>query len=451
MTVSRNTLAHIRYGYGLRPDSPKIEGAGALIAQLQNVGPKAQLASLDDRRSAFAQFRVATMQAQRKEITQEDLRDVRRDLDALLTTDFIETLICQVTSHTGFTERLASFWADHFTVSARGRRLSLLRGAFVEDAIRPHLAGSFSEMLIASTFHPAMVLYLDQTNSIGPNSPVGRRQGKGLNENLAREILELHTLGVGGGYDQTDVREFAELLTGLRLEREGVTFGLRFAEPGPETVLDVEYGDGDRKTGFDTIKAALRDIAKRPETARHIATKLVTHFVDDTPDPALIAHVSEAFLETEGDLTATYTALLNHPSAWVPELRKVKQPQDYVASALRAFGFNADVLRELAPKDVRQGIVRSMIAMGQYPFRPAGPDGWPEDAAAWITPATLSARIEWATALARTYGQDIDPRQFLKTALADASSQNTQFLVAGSESKWEGVALALASPEFNRR
>ncbi len=294
-----------------------------------------------------------------------------------------------------------------------------------------------------------MLVYLDQNSSIGPNSMAGLDRGQGLNENLAREILELHTLGVGSGYGQADVTEFAELLTGIRLTKDGMRFMPRFAEPGAEMVLGVLYGS--KNGSLAAVDAALRDIALRPETARHLAHKLAVHFVQDTPDEDLVEHITQAYLASDGDLRTTYGAFLEHPGAWVEALRKVKQPRDYVVSSLRAFGFEADFLRGLDRKEIRSGILNPLSSMGQTPNRPSGPDGWPEEAAAWITPATLSARIEWAMELARRFGQDLDPRVFLEGALGDAASENTSFLVAGSEAKWEGVALALASPEFNRR
>jgi len=268
-------------------------------------------------------------------------------------------------------------------------------------------------MLVASTLHPGMLVYLDQTVSVGPNSRVGKARGGGLN-------------------------------TG-----EGMNFFPRYAEPGPKTVLGVSYG-GDEGDLAD-IEAALQDIARRPETARHLARKLAVHFVQDEPEEGLVDHIAGAYLASGGDLMATYGALLEHGDAWVPELRKVKQPKDYVVTSLRALGFGGTFLMDLTAKELRQGIANPMTSMGQVPNRPSRPDGWPEEASAWITPATLSARIEWAGELARKFGQDRDPREFLDVALADAASDNTSFLVAGAESKWEGVALVLASPEFNRR
>ncbi len=182
-----------------------------------------------------------------------------------------------IASRTGFRERLVAFWTDHFTVAANGPVLSALVPDLVENAIRPHVGGRFGDMLEAVTLHPAMLIYLNQVQSAGPNSVAGKRRGKGLNENLAREVLELHTLGVGAGYTQDDVRQLAELLTGLSVDKSGFTFRSRIAEPGAEVVLGKRYGGGEASLG--DIRAVLADIAVHPDTARHLARKLIVHFV----------------------------------------------------------------------------------------------------------------------------------------------------------------------------
>lgn len=449
MAISTNTLAHIRFGFGFRPDSQSIGGPQDLLGQVERTSAAEFTQDAVARRALLERYRVASRKERKGELPKADVKAINQDISRLIVKDFRRVLSNQVTSPAGFAERLVAFWADHFTVSARGRLLSLLRAAFVEEAVRPNIGGSFGDMLVASTLHPGMLVYLDQNSSIGPNSMAGLDRNKGLNENLAREILELHTLGVGSGYSQVDVTQFAELLTGIRFTKHGVQFMPRFAEPGAETVLGVSYGS--KSGSLADVEEALRDIALRPETARHLARKLVVHFVDDMPNEKLVEHIAQAYLSSGGDLMETYGALLEHPAAWAEELRKVKQPRDYVVSSLRAFGFDAGFIADLTEKEIRNGIYHPLSSMGQVPNRPSGPDGWPEEASAWITPATLSARIQWSVELARKFGQDLDPRAFLKGALSDAASQNTSFLVAGSEAKWEGVTLVLASPEFNRR
>lgn len=352
----------------------------------------------------------------------------------------------------GFRERLALFWADHFTVSVPGASQRELPMALMTDAIRPNLTGSFAALLTAVETHPSMLIYLDQRVSVGPGSTVGKRRGRGLNENLAREMLELHTLGVGAGYSQTDVRQLAELLTGMGVQ-PGVGFRFRrqWAEPGDETVLGTSYPE-DPADGMTPIRAVLDDLAVRPETARHLARKLAVHFVADDPDPALVASIGAAWLESGGDLMVVYRALLTHPAAWRPLGAKARPPMELVAGGLRALGLTGAQVMALDDRQMRRLVIEPMAPMGQ-PFQsPRGPDGWPELASDWITPQGLAARIRWAMeAPARLVPELPDPRGFLSAALADAAGDELIRATAGAENRADGVGLVLASPAFNRR
>lgn len=449
MEISQETLAHIRFGYGLSRGAPSDLDAARLLAQVDGADPVAVGPGIEARIAQLAAYGDMRRAAKTGNAKDAEVKEMRKGLRLLAARDFRDALKRAVLSPNGFRERLVAFWADHFTVAAKNQRLAAVVMAFRDEAIRPHIGGKFADMLIAASTHPAMLSYLDQGSSIGPNSPIGRRRGKGLNENLAREILELHTMGVGSGYSQNDVREFAELLTGLHVTRDGFAFNARMAEPGPEAVLGRSYGA--QKGRLRDIHAALRDLAVRPETAIHLARKLAVHFIADEPDKALVADLAAAYRDSDGDLSTLYRALLEHPAAWEPKLRKVKQPWDFVVSSLRALGIGAADLDALSPRDLNKGIAEPMMAMGQPPFRAPGPDGWPEDAESWVTPATLAARIEWATAIARHHGTDLDPRAFLNTTLADAAPETLHFAAGGAESKWEGVAIVLASATFNRR
>ena len=349
----------------------------------------------------------------------------------------------------GFRERLVAFWADHFTVVAKTKVESMLPYALVEDAIRPHITGRFSDLLIAVTLHPAMLNYLDQSQSVGPNSFQGKRQVKGLNENLAREVMELHSLGVGAGYGQDDVRQMAELLTGVTYDpRLGTRFEPRRAEPGPETVLGVTY-DG---AGMDPVRAALGDLGRKPETAAHIARKLAVHFVSDTPDAGLVAALQAAFVATDGDLTAVYTALLQHPAAGTDRAEKIRQPVDFIVASLRALGLGGADLMAMKRNVWRSKILGGMADMGQAWKRPKGPDGWPEDADAWISPQLLATRITWVMQVPAILVPKLpDPVALLQSCLADRASDALIWAVSRAENIREGVGLVLASAEFNRR
>lgn len=352
----------------------------------------------------------------------------------------------------GLRERLAFFWGDHFT--ARGK-VSIMRRAtspYVESAIRPHVAGYFADMLKAVTAQPAFLQYLDQKTSTGPNSPEGLRAKKssGLNENLARELLELHTLGVEAAYSQQDVTELAELLTGLTYDQQGV-FGFRadYAEPGAETVLGKSYGGSGAATLAD-VHAALADLAQHPATARHLARKMAVHFISDTPDPALVAAMEARYRDTGGHLGEMTRAMLEHPAAWAPEFLNVKQPIDFIGSALRAL----DVPKELAVmNDWRQ--VRSRFAiplrlMGQTWEEPLGPDGWAEQDAEWITPQRFAARVDWAMNAPQGFGDLPDPRALVTDALGNRAPEALVFAANAAEDRRTGVGLILASPAFQR-
>ncbi|WP_456237878.1 DUF1800 domain-containing protein [Mangrovicoccus ximenensis] len=301
----------------------------------------------------------------------------------------------------GFRERLVLFWADHFAAAGRGVFLRHRVDTFVEDAIRPHVAGRFADLLKAAALHPVMLQYLNQNSSVGPGSRLAEnRPGRrfGLNENLGRELLELHTLGVGGQYGQQDVREMAELLAGLNITGEmEMVFQPNRAEPGAEHVLG--FSSSPRRDRLQDILNALDYLALHPDTAAHLSRKLAVHFVSDTPGEDLVAAMAARYRDSGGDLMQVYEAMLSHPAAWAPELAKVKRPVDYVTSGLRALGADPQALPAAAketPRQILRDLMHPMWFMGQRWGEPDGPNGWPEEGAAWITANALSERTKWA-------------------------------------------------------
>ncbi|WP_342588749.1 DUF1800 domain-containing protein [Roseovarius aestuariivivens] len=362
-----------------------------------------------------------------------------------------QTLCRRVFAEDGFRERLTFFWADHFTARDTKQRTRNGFLPYVEDSIRPHVIGRFADMLKAVITHPVMLEYLDQAYSIGPNSKVAQRRGRndGMNENLARELLELHLLGVEGPYTQTDVRQLAELLTGLRFGlKQGFHFQSDFAEPGPVTILGHRYGD--ETPALSHIIEAMEDLARHPATARHIGRKLAIHFLGDAPDNDLVAELAARFLETDGDLPAVYEVLLNHPASWYPGPGNVKQPVDFIGSALRALDL---VPRHVPkkPRDLNQVAFGPLRLMGQAWGKPLGPDGWPEDDSAWITPQRMAARIHWAMRAPFLLRRVLpDPRAFLRVALGDTAPKDLIFAASAAETRPEGIGIILASPQFQR-
>lgn len=360
-----------------------------------------------------------------------------------------DTVLRRVNTSTGFRERLAFFWADHFTARGKSNVVRFATSPYIEEAIRPNLAGRFEDLLIASVTHPLMLHYLDQAQSVGPNSKLGKRRGRGLNENLAREVMELHTLGVDGPYSQDDVRQLAELFAGLSLDdTAGFKFKPAHVEPGAETVLGKTYG---RKGSLQDVQAVLRDLARHPATARHIATKLAQHFVSDTPNPELVDSMTRAYLDSEGNLLNVYVALLNHPDSWQAEMQNIKRPVDFIASSMRALDVETSTIQNGNQKHLLNLIVTPMQLMGQPWEAPNGPDGWPEENEFWITPQFMAARLAWALSAPQSLKQVLpDPRDFAVTALGRDAPPEVVFAASAAENRWEGIALVLASPAFQR-
>ncbi|WP_299813031.1 DUF1800 domain-containing protein [uncultured Jannaschia sp.] len=445
------TLAAIRFGTGLSPAIAAPDGPAGLLSALEGADRMASevpIPGWDARMETRAE--IARLRKLKRDDEEADKRyqDARRGEDRLYVRDLTATLLRGARTSDGMRERLVWFWTGHFAVIEGANILRRTVAGYVEDAIRPNVASDFATLLRAAVTHPAMLNYLDQVRSAGPGSPRGRRGG-GLNENLAREILELHTLGVGTAYTQTDVRQLAELLTGLTQDKTGrAQFQRNMAEPGAETVLGRSYG-GDRPNRGD-IDAVLDDLSVHPATARHVSGKLAHHFVSDTPPGELVDAMEAAWLRTDGDLMAVYGAMLDHPAAWQPALAKVRAPLDFMAAAIRATGA-ADLLDGAKHPELRERLLRPMERMGQPWLRPPGPDGWPEDATVWITPQGLAARLDWAMAAAGWQSPPPDPRELVATALGPLASERLLFAARAAEDRAAGVGLVLSSPEFQRR
>ena len=446
------TVMAFRFGYGLPLPEGAPQDAQAMLAALAL--PDAMAARYPGMGFAAALPLLREIEATR-EAQNDDPTKKRQYRDAIKVSDRAALHAAKVSfaravdNPDGFRERLVRFWADHFSTTAKNRQTRLLPVTLIEDAIRPNIGLRFADMLKAVILHPAMLVYLDQVLSIGPTSRAGKKRDKGLNENLARELLELHTLGVDAGYSQTDVRQMAELLTGLAVNPEtGFVFDKRRAEPGAETVLGISY-EGD---GTKPILKALDDLAMRPETAGHIARQLTVHFVSDTPDADLVADIRAAYLTTGGDLMAVYAALLDHPAAWGPGAAKARQPYDFIVASFRALGISGAELIAMDDNSFVQLIANPMQAMGQPLPGPPGPDGWPEEAQAWINPAGLAARINWAMDVPVQLLANLpDPLALAMRALGPRASEKLIWAAPRAESQREGVGLVLASAEFNRR
>jgi uncharacterized protein (DUF1800 family) len=453
--VTPAALALNRFGLGARPgDMPPDDPQRWLLSQLDayeslphpwRALPRTR-ALVDDWNDMQRSVRQAP-EGQRSGIREAYLRVGSTQYQAAVgarTTSALQT-------STPFVERLVHFWSNHFAVSVDKLLIVGLAGSFEADAIRPHVLGRFEDLLLAVVRHPAMLLYLDQAQSIGPRSPMGLRaaqqqqRGRGLNENLAREILELHTLGVRSGYTQADVTEFARALTGWTLPGDegpdrGATF--RFVpalhEPGPRTLLGKTYPDGGEEQARDVI----HDLVTAPATGLHIARKLARHFVSDDPPPALVQRLAETFARTGGDLPSLYRDLVASEEAWRPVAAKFKSPWDWSVSGQRALGRSTIPAAQAA----------SLLAqLGQPVWRPGSPAGYGDVDATWAAPDALMRRIEVAQRFAQEAGDAVDARSLAPRLFPGALSEATATAIARAESGGSALALLLVSPEFLRR
>ncbi|TPL91192.1 DUF1800 family protein [Mesorhizobium sp. B2-3-12] len=347
----------------------------------------------------------------------------------------------------GFVERLVYFWSNHFCVSvAKDNIVRASAGAFEREAIRPFVLGRFADMLMAVERHPAMLFYLDNQQSVGPDSRAGKNRQRGLNENLAREILELHTLGVGSGYTQADVTSFARIMTGWTMAgREGrlgepgsSVFNANAHEPGDAVLLGKTYPAG----GVGQAEAALNDIAIHPATAQHIATQLARHFISDDPPAAAVARLAKVFLKNSGNLRALAAALIGMPEAWSTPLAKMRSPFDYVAAIRRAGG--------PGPNDPGQSL-NWLNALGEPLWQPPGPNGFSDQGDNWASAEGMKIRLDIAWQAAQQVKDIGNPNDMLDAVIGPSASPETRQAVSRAESKQQGLALLLMAPEFQRR
>ena len=452
-----SAIALNRFGLGARPDEPApLDPPHWLLSQFETYEALPAPWKTAMRTPALTQVWLTQQRAVRQ--APQGLRSGIRE--AYLRTgrdEYVAAVGARTASAlqtaTPFIERLVHFWSNHFAVSVDKLLVIGLAGGFEADAIRPHVLGRFEDLLLAVVRHPAMLLYLDQAQSIGPASPAGQRSQNaqqrrpGLNENLAREILELHTLGVRSGYTQDDVTEFARALTGWTLpgdeSGEGDSATFRFVpalhEPGPRSVLGRRYDEG----GEQQARAILHDLATAPATARHIATKLARHFVGDDPPPALVQRLADTFLRTGGDLTRLYRELVASPEVWLPAQGKFKSPWEWNISGLRAMG-----RREMPAAQS----INLMTQLGQPVWRPGSPAGYGDLTSTWAAPDALIRRIEAAQRLAGQAGNTVDARSLAPRVLpGGALSAATAAAIANAESGATALALLLVAPEFLRR
>jgi len=467
-------LALHRFGMGPRPGSIaaiEADPRGALIAELERplAGPAAAstlpsssaafrtVADFNAKRQALATIAKREQDAKRKqmaeapammeeaakEMAEKPAADAAPDPGRAIYLEEVKVRTeAALTADIGLTERLVWFWSNHFCISAD--KIRSMAGAYEREAIRPHVLGRFVDMLLAAEGHPAMLFYLDNTISMGSNSIAGINRSRGLNENLARETLELHTLGVRSGYTQDDVISFANVLTGWTLVPPGdnpehggeFSFNPRLHEPGAKAVLGKTYEDG----GVEQGRAVLRDLAAHPATATHVATKLARHFIADTPPPALVEAMAKVFLETGGDLKQVTAAMVLSPDSWSQPPNKLKRPGEWVVGMVRA----ADITQVDATR-----FTAGQVLLGEPLWRPSSPKGFADDEATWID--GMGRRLDVANNFAERVAGRTDPQDLIENVLGSCASAELKQAVSNAESRQQALALLFMSAEFQRR
>ena len=439
-------IEEIRFGYGpLKGSTPAPGGLepDRLLAQLTGADPAAAAwnrPGLADRWALIEKYKQEKLvSVDGKGPTGMILRKIELD-DA-------ETFVARpATAALGFVERLVNLWANRITISNAGGGVSRYVQSFRDEAIRPHIAGRYADLLKATLWHPGMQTYLTQTSSIGPRSVIGLRKSKGLNENLAREFLELHSMGTG--YSQNDVTELARLLAGMSSDAQGSRMDPRRMEPGTKQIFQETYGDSDPVAEIDRL---VETVAHRPETAHSVGFWLARHFIADVPPTDLVDTLAATYAANDTDLTALYRTLLQHPAAASPDREKLRSPQEYAAASLRLLGMTGQEPNLPGFNKNSRQVLDVMGKMGQPVWKALRPDGWPEVAAGWMTPPMVAARIDWAVDLARTTGDRADPSALADQALGPYATPLLTRAVAGAEQRWEGLAVLFASPDFSRR
>lgn len=476
MAQSQTYIAGNKFGLGLRPGDLEKIGAKPrqwLLDQLEQITELPSLLS-EVRDSAHyissginytrqsQQVRAQTGTQQVDPAMRQDMRRQRRDLQQEQLRHYQLRLQAAINTDAPFAERLVRFWLNHFTVSNINNKPALRTSlvAYENEAIRANLNGNFENLVLAVEQHPCMLFYLDNIQSMGPNSRFGERRERGLNENLAREILELHTLGVDGGYTQQDVGALANIITGWSVNIPGARVlggNKRFArqiqsseagafqfnqamhEPGAQVLLGKRYG----QSGVEQGRKALSDLVQHPSTAVFIATKLARHFISDAPPQSAINQLAKVFNDTDGHLPSVHRELLNIEGAWNAEHKKLKTPEEFVISTARGLIGRVNQEKQL------QTFLSAQIALNQKPFTANSPAGWPDNAEHWGSPDALLKRIEWISQIAERYANSINPRDIVTKILLP--NDHLQESIARAESGAQATAILFASPQFQWR
>jgi uncharacterized protein (DUF1800 family) len=463
-------IAVLRFGLGAKPgDLAAATGdpRAWLKAQIQGAVPLASDSALARSDQIFAGLLAAREQRQRMKAAAASTGDaqvanvIREAYQPHYRAQVLARAQSAALTSRPFAERLVHFWSNHFAVSADKGVVFGLAGTLENEAIRPNVGGRFVDLLTAVEQHPAMIAFLDNQYSVGKDSVAARFASQrvdtglnpanrqlGINENLAREILELHTLGVNGGYSQADVTSFAQVITGWSIgggkgrlaggEPGRFYFRENLHQPGAKVLLGKTFNEEGIRQG----EAVLTDLSRRPETARFIATKLVRHFIADDPPRAAVDRVARVFLKSGGDLPQVYAALIESPEGWQTAARKFKTPEDFVFSTWRSLNVSPTQPEE---------VVRTFALLGQRQYTPGSPAGWPDISKSWDGSDALMHRVLWASRVGAKYESGVEPSELAASSLGAYARPETLTALSRAATSGQAVALLLMSPEFQRR
>jgi uncharacterized protein (DUF1800 family) len=447
---SKAILANIavnRFGYGAREDefeqalpNPK----QWVKSQLTPVSFDNSLPSSSDIFIVHSKYLKEKKQLKNKKESNEKQKKMMGNSPRAALKDMsVDTLQRAISSSNSVSWRLLDFFSNHFSVTAQGRLMTGLSATLEREAIAPNMLGNFGDLLLAVEQHPAMLIYLNNEKSFGPNSRMAKKRKKGLNENLAREIMELHTLGVNGGYTQHDVIELAKAITGWSVKRPdkekdtGFIFREYGHEPGTRKLLGKSYP----QDGLSQGQKMLTDLAMHPATAKYICYKIAHHFVSDIPSNTLLDKMENTWMKTEGNLTQVMNTLFDSQESWQAGTKKFKTPRDFVISTHRA----------LSEKNiVDKWLLSSLTNLGQQPFNAGSPAGFSDDYQDWLGGNALMARIDWSARVSQSRKR-VNTEEVMNSTLGDSISMNTYQAVMRAESRQQALTLLLMSPEFQWR
>jgi uncharacterized protein (DUF1800 family) len=448
------TIATQRFAMGARPDDIKsinknaqawllnqLELTPAVIFDQSLPNTNTILAAQYEFKKTKKKFKKQQNEMSEMQSKEKQPKNPNKGIYKQLTADALKQ---NIESANSFNWRCLEFFSNHFSVTAQGQVMAGLAPTLEREAIAPNLFGHFEDLLLAVCKHPAMLIYLNNEISIGPSTRFAKKN-RGLNENLAREILELHTLGIDGGYKQGDVTELAKGITGWSVgkinkdKQQGFIYRTRRHEPGTRVLMSKRYS----AEGLMQGEKMLRDLANHPQTARFISTKIIKSFISDQAPEELINHLTTQWLSSKGHLKTVFKALINHPLAWQSQQQKYKTPREYIVSTYRA----------LAIKRLPfQQIQRALATLGQSPFKAGSPAGYSDQQQDWDGASALMARINWASQLAgQKRLETIDIETLIVSVFGHSLSAHSYQVITRAESRQQALTLLLLCPEFLRR